>query len=159
MPARIWHTFSLCNVLNPVYIIPWIKFPCLRDQHFLIGCRSSGPLPFARMTIKMDDFAETTVLVADRATLFRHGLIRLLQERRPGWSCAEAGTAEEVQSHLSVEPVDLVLLDLPLAGGRALTELAGCVSNTPTRGSPLSPTAMSAARSLNALPPARAATS
>jgi CheY-like chemotaxis protein len=78
---------------------------------------------FRRVTIKMEDFGEITVLVADRATLLRHGLVRLLQERRPGWSCAEAGTAEEVQSHLSVEPVDLVLLDLPLAGGRALTGL------------------------------------
>jgi DNA-binding NarL/FixJ family response regulator len=78
---------------------------------------------FRRVTIKMEDFGGTTVLVADRATLFRHGLIRLLQERRAAWSCAEAGTAEEVQSHLSVEPVDLVLLDLPLAGGRALTGL------------------------------------
>ena len=84
----------------------------------MMGWRSFGPPPFTRMTSKMEDFAETTVLVADRATLLRHGLIRLLQERRAGWSCAEASTAEEVQSHLSVEPVDLVLLDLPLAGGR-----------------------------------------
>ena len=71
----------------------------------------------------MEDFAEVTALVADRATLFRHGLIRLLQERRAGWSFAEAGTAEEVQAHLSVELVDLVLLDLQLAGGRELTGL------------------------------------
>ena len=89
----------------------------------LMGVRSSVPLFCARMALKMEDFAEITALVADRATLFRYGLIRLLQERRTGWSCAEAGTAEEVQSHLSVEPVDLVLLDLLLAGGRALTEL------------------------------------
>jgi DNA-binding NarL/FixJ family response regulator len=63
------------------------------------------------------------VLAADRATLFRHGFIRLLQKRRPGWSCAEAGTPEVIQSHLTVEPVDLVLLDLQLAGGRALIGL------------------------------------
>ena len=71
----------------------------------------------------MEDFADATALVADRATLFRHGLIRLLQERRAGWSFAEAGAVEEVQAHLSVEPVDLVLLDLQLAGGRTLTGL------------------------------------
>jgi DNA-binding NarL/FixJ family response regulator len=75
------------------------------------------------MAIEMEDFAEITALVADRATLFRHGLIRLLQERRGAWSFAEAGTAEEVQAHLSVESVDLVLLDLQLAGGRELTGL------------------------------------
>ncbi len=87
------------------------------------GWRTSVPTLFARMALEMEDFAEITALVADRATLFRHGLIRLLQERRAGWSCAEAGTVEEVQAHLSVEPVDLVLLDLQLAGGRALTGL------------------------------------
>jgi DNA-binding NarL/FixJ family response regulator len=64
----------------------------------------------------MEDFEEITVLVADRATLFRHGLIGLLKERRPGWSCAEAGALDELQAHLRAEPVDLVLLDLPLAG-------------------------------------------
>ena len=71
----------------------------------------------------MEEFPDVTALVADQGTLFRHGLIRLLQERRPGWSCAEAGTAAEVQAHLSVEPVDVVLLDLQLAGGRALANL------------------------------------
>lgn len=75
------------------------------------------------MALEMEDFAEITALVADRATLFRSGLIRLLQERRAGWSFAEAGTVEEVQAHLSVERVNLVLLDLQLAGGRALTGL------------------------------------
>jgi DNA-binding NarL/FixJ family response regulator len=75
------------------------------------------------MTMDMEEFAEITALVADRTTLFRHGLIHLLQERRPGWSCAEAGTMEAVRSHLSVEPVDLVLLDLQLGGGRGMAEL------------------------------------
>jgi DNA-binding NarL/FixJ family response regulator len=64
----------------------------------------------------MEDFEEITALIADRATLFRHGLLGLLRERRPGWSCAEAGVLDEVLAHLRVEPVDLVLFDLQLAG-------------------------------------------
>ena len=64
----------------------------------------------------MDDFAEITALIADRATLFRYGLVGLLREHRPGWSCAEAGVLDEVLAHLRVEPVDVVLLDLQLVG-------------------------------------------
>jgi DNA-binding NarL/FixJ family response regulator len=62
----------------------------------------------------MEDFAEVTALIADRATLFRYGLLGLLRERRPGWSCAEAHVLDEVMAHLRAEPVDLVLLDLQL---------------------------------------------
>src|SRR5690349_20447527 len=64
----------------------------------------------------MEEFAEITVLVADRATLFRQGLRGLLKEHRPGWSCAEAGTPGELLAHLRAEGVDLVLLDLQLEG-------------------------------------------
>jgi DNA-binding NarL/FixJ family response regulator len=62
----------------------------------------------------MEDLAEITALIADRATLFRYGLLGLLRERRPGWSCAEAHVLDEVMAHLRAEPVDLVLLDLQL---------------------------------------------
>jgi DNA-binding NarL/FixJ family response regulator len=62
----------------------------------------------------MEDFAEITVLIADRATLFRYGLLGLLRERRPGWSCAEAHVLDEVMAHLRAAPVDVVLLDLQL---------------------------------------------
>jgi DNA-binding NarL/FixJ family response regulator len=71
----------------------------------------------------MEDFAEITTLIADRATLFRHGLVGLLKERRPAWSCAEADMLDEVVAHLSVEPVDLVLLDLQLAGAPGAANL------------------------------------
>ena len=71
----------------------------------------------------MEDFAEITALIADRATLFRHGLVRLLRECRPGWSCAEAGVLDEVQAHLSVEPVDLLLLDLQFVGAQQAIDL------------------------------------
>jgi DNA-binding NarL/FixJ family response regulator len=64
----------------------------------------------------MEDFAEITALIANRATLFRYGLVGLLKQRRPGWSCAEAGVLDEVLAHLRVEPVDLLLLDLDLVG-------------------------------------------
>jgi DNA-binding NarL/FixJ family response regulator len=64
-----------------------------------------------------EEFAEITALIADRATLFRHGLRGLLKEHRPDWSCAEAGTPDEVLAHLRAEPVDLLLFDAQLAGG------------------------------------------
>ncbi|MEJ0015993.1 MAG: response regulator transcription factor [Acetobacteraceae bacterium] len=63
-----------------------------------------------------EEFGEITALVADRATLFRHGLLGLLKVHRPGWSCAEAGVVDEVVAHLRAEPVDVVLFDLQLGG-------------------------------------------
>jgi DNA-binding NarL/FixJ family response regulator len=65
----------------------------------------------------IEEFAEITALIADRATLFRHGLRGLLKEHRPDWSCAEAGTPDEMLAHLRAEPVDLLLFDAQLAGG------------------------------------------
>jgi DNA-binding NarL/FixJ family response regulator len=71
----------------------------------------------------MDEFAEITALIADRATLFRHGLRGMLKEYRPGWSCAEAGSLDEVLAHLRVEPVDLVLFDPQLGGPEGVASL------------------------------------
>jgi DNA-binding NarL/FixJ family response regulator len=70
-----------------------------------------------------DEFSEVTVLIGDRATLFRHGLRGLLKEHRPGWSCAEAGTLEELTAYLSAEPADLLLFDIQLGGVAALQQL------------------------------------
>jgi DNA-binding NarL/FixJ family response regulator len=71
----------------------------------------------------MEHYDEITALIADRATLFRQGLLGLLKEHRPGWSCAEAGVLDEAMAHLRVEPVDLLLLDLRLVGMPGATEL------------------------------------
>jgi DNA-binding NarL/FixJ family response regulator len=71
----------------------------------------------------IEEFAEITALIADRATLFRHGLRGLLKEHRPDWSCAEAGTPEEMLAHLRAEPVDLLLFDMQLGGVAALLRL------------------------------------
>jgi DNA-binding NarL/FixJ family response regulator len=70
----------------------------------------------------IEEFAEVTALIADRATLFRHGLRGLLKEH-PDWSCAEAGTPEEMLAHLRAEPVDLLLFDMQLGGVAALLRL------------------------------------
>lgn len=70
-----------------------------------------------------DEFSEVTVLIGDRATLFRHGLRGLLKEHRPGWSCAEAGTLEELTAYLSAEPADLLLFDIRMGGVAALQRL------------------------------------
>jgi DNA-binding NarL/FixJ family response regulator len=69
-----------------------------------------------------NEFAEITLMVADRATLFRHGLLGLLKEHRPRWCCAEAGTLDGALAHLRAEPVDILLYDMQL-GGQA--EMAG----------------------------------
>jgi DNA-binding NarL/FixJ family response regulator len=64
----------------------------------------------------LEEFAEITALIADRATLFRHGLRGLLKEHRPDWSCAEAGTLEELLAYLGAEAVDLLMLDAQMGG-------------------------------------------
>jgi DNA-binding NarL/FixJ family response regulator len=68
----------------------------------------------------MNEFSAITTLIADRATLFRHGLRGLLKEHRPGWACAEAATFEEVLGHLRTRPVDLLLYDLGIGDLRRL---------------------------------------
>ena len=70
-----------------------------------------------------DELAEITALIADRATLFRHGLRGLLKEHRPGWSCAEAGTLDELLAYLRAEAVDLLLFDIQLGGVAGLDRL------------------------------------
>lgn len=71
----------------------------------------------------LDEFSEISLLIADRATLFRHGLRGLLRVHRPGWACAEASSVGELQAHLRAEPVDIVLFDLQLGGIAVLREL------------------------------------
>jgi DNA-binding NarL/FixJ family response regulator len=62
------------------------------------------------------DFADIGVLIADRLTFFRRGMMGLLQESRPEWRLAEAGTFDEVLSYLRADSPELVLLDLQLPG-------------------------------------------
>jgi len=71
----------------------------------------------------LEEFAEVSAVIADRATLFRHGLRGLLKEQRPGWSCAEAGVLDELLAHLRAEPVDIVLYDMQLGGVAGLRRL------------------------------------
>lgn len=71
----------------------------------------------------LEEFAEISAVIADRATLFRHGLRGLLKEQRPGWSCAEANTLDELLAHLRAESVDLVMIDTQLAGIAGLRRL------------------------------------
>lgn len=73
----------------------------------------------------LEEFNEITALIADRATLFRHGLRGLLKEHRPDWSCAEADTLDEVLAHLRAEPVDLLLIDVQTSGMAGLRRLRG----------------------------------
>ncbi|MGA3402002.1 MAG: response regulator transcription factor [Acetobacteraceae bacterium] len=63
-----------------------------------------------------NDFEEIGALIADRLTFFRHGMIALLKDSRPGWQLAEAGTSDEVLTHLRDASPKLILLDLQLPG-------------------------------------------
>lgn len=62
------------------------------------------------------DFEEIGALIADRLTFFRHGMIALLKDSRPGWQLAEAGTSDEVLGYLHDASPRLILLDLQLPG-------------------------------------------
>jgi DNA-binding NarL/FixJ family response regulator len=73
--------------------------------------------------VMTEELDEITALIADRATLFRHGLRGLLKEHRPGWSCAEAGTFDELLAYLRVEAVDLLLFDIQLGDATSLQRL------------------------------------
>jgi DNA-binding NarL/FixJ family response regulator len=63
-----------------------------------------------------NDFTEIGVLIADRLTFFRHGMIGMLRESRPTWCTTEAGTFEEVRNHLRGARPELALVDLQLPG-------------------------------------------
>ncbi len=71
----------------------------------------------------MDDFADATLLIADRATVFRYGLIELLKEQRPGWSSVQAAGFDDVLMHLRDTPTDLVLIELGLCGASRISGL------------------------------------
>jgi len=62
------------------------------------------------------DFAEIGVLIADRMTFFRHGMIDLLKDSRPAWRLAEASSFDAVLVQLRESSPELVLLDLQLPG-------------------------------------------
>jgi len=62
------------------------------------------------------DFADIGALIADRLTFFRRGITGLLQDARPGWRLAEAGTFDDMLALLRDDSPDLVLVDLQLPG-------------------------------------------
>lgn len=64
----------------------------------------------------MEELTGISVVVADRYALFRHGLVGLLQEQRPGWLFGHTASLDETLDHLQSEPADLILLDLQLPG-------------------------------------------
>ena len=103
----------------------------------------------------IEEFAEITALIADRATLFRHGLRGLLKEHRPDWSCAEAGSQDEMLAHLHAEPVDLLLFDMQLGGSPLSTS---CARTSRIRRSWCCRTPTTGRRSWRAWAPARTAT-
>jgi len=70
-----------------------------------------------------EEFSEITLLIADRATLFRHGILGLLKEHRPRWCCAESSTLDGVLAHLRAEAVDVLLYDMQLGGQAEIASL------------------------------------
>jgi DNA-binding NarL/FixJ family response regulator len=74
------------------------------------------------------EFADVTLLIADRQPLFRYGVCRLLKEHRSDWHCAEADSFDSVLAHLRGDPVGLLLYDTELVGqelGADLRQLRG----------------------------------
>ena len=83
-------------------------------------------MPEPRMNVTKivtDEFSEITLLIADRATLFRHGILGLLKEHRARWCCAESSTLDGVLAHLRAEPVDILLYDMQLGGQAEIASL------------------------------------
>ena len=78
----------------------------------------------------MGEFAEITALIADRATLFRHGSIGMLKRARPAGHPPRRARWRRL-AHLRVEPVDLVLIDPQLGGGPTLASLRRLRQNFP----------------------------
>jgi two-component system nitrate/nitrite response regulator NarL len=62
------------------------------------------------------DFTEISALIADRLTFFRRGITGLLQDARPGWRLAEAGTFDDMMTLLRDDSPELLLVDLQLPG-------------------------------------------
>lgn len=62
------------------------------------------------------DFADISLLIADRLAFFRRGMAGLLRDSHPGWHLEEAGTFDEVQTYLRGISPDIMLLDMELPG-------------------------------------------
>lgn len=62
------------------------------------------------------EHTELGVLIADRLTFFRHGLLALLRDRGPVWQLSEAASFAEMLEHLHANHTTLVLVDLQLPG-------------------------------------------
>jgi DNA-binding NarL/FixJ family response regulator len=105
--SRIGYVSKTCQTLKPVSEFDSQRMPDARGN-------------VSKMT---DEFTEITLMVADRATLFRHGLLGLLKEHRPRWCCAESGTMDGILAHLRAEPVDVLLYDMQLGGQAEIANL------------------------------------
>jgi DNA-binding NarL/FixJ family response regulator len=81
------------------------------------------------ITVRSHDECETHVLIADRHAMFRFGLIRLLRDERPGWTCEEADSVDQLEAR--VERANLVLLDLSLPGLGGVRGLARLCEPSP----------------------------
>ena len=66
------------------------------------------------------EFLDLGIVIADRLTFFRHGLIAVLRDSRPDWRIAEAGSFPQLLDQLRGNNAALVLADFMLAG------MAGC---------------------------------
>lgn len=62
------------------------------------------------------DDAGTRVLIADRLEMFRRGIVQVLHEAWPQWSCCSTAGIGELKALMAGERRDLLLLDLNLPG-------------------------------------------
>ena len=67
-----------------------------------------------------DPAGQTRVLIADRLALFRHGVMGLLREARPEWTCDAVDSVEELQTRLRY--TDILVIDIRLPGLTSLRQ-------------------------------------
>jgi DNA-binding NarL/FixJ family response regulator len=70
---------------------------------------------------------QTRVLVADRLTLYRHGVIGLLREARPNWACDAVGSIDELEARIRY--TDILVIDIRLPGLTSLRQLRSQLSS------------------------------
>ncbi|MDQ0392689.1 response regulator [Labrys monachus] len=60
------------------------------------------------------------VLIVSDSELVRMRVVEALAAMRPGWACAEAGSADEAHAIAEDRPIDVAFLDFELPGGGGL---------------------------------------
>ena len=78
----------------------------------------------------MDDGSATSVLIALSHTLMRRGLVALVREARPDWTCGDVEGLDALRDSIARISPDLVLIELRLCTLDGLRRLRGVFPHT-----------------------------